>query len=91
MVGTDGLLEDKKQREWQERAVAKLEKLMSTWESPETGGGANAETGTMEGKMEAHRPREKFTPWEILDADYKEFLLQLLNKMNLVTERKKWS
>ena len=40
IVGTDGIVEDKKQRVWQERAVAQLEKLMSTWESPKTGGGS---------------------------------------------------
>ena len=38
MVGADGMVEDEKQKEWQVRAVAKLEKLMITWVSPETGG-----------------------------------------------------
>ena len=38
MVGADGMVEDEKQKEWQVRAVAKLEKLMISWVSPETGG-----------------------------------------------------
>ena len=55
--------------------------------SPEKGGGANADTGFMEEKMEPCSPRDMFYPWRKDGADYQEFL-QLQTAANIETEKK---
>ena len=45
------MVKDEKQWDWLVEIVSKLEELMITRVSPETRGGANADTGSMEGKM----------------------------------------
>jgi hypothetical protein len=78
MEGSEGLaeamVEDEKQWDWLLEIESKLEELMIMRVSPEKGGGASADNGLMEEKMEPRSPREMFYPWKKDGADYQEFL-----------------
>jgi hypothetical protein len=47
-----------------------VRELMTMRLSPEKGGGAKADTGFMEEKMEPRSPQDMFYPWRRDGADY---------------------
>jgi hypothetical protein len=93
LEGDEGLAEamvkDEKQWDWLIVIAieSKLKELMIMRVSPEKRGGASANNGFMEEKMEPSNSREMYYQWKKDGADYQEFL-QLQTAANLETEKK---